>query len=210
MSSEATCPRCGAALLAPTVMHEQFECSQHGPVPPSHRPSLPDVEALVSLAARSDLPFLVPWPLPASWLFAGLQLVGGGRHPLDAVVLGFTGHGMTEGPSDVVIVAEKPGTGVGARSAGIAEPDIDLTARPSTTKVKAAGWLTPLWAIDTPDRAVYVGQADGCWLWFVSWPDTAWSVLDDNLTLIDLRESGAPVDLPTGALLPRLQAGPPG
>lgn len=194
--------------MTPTLMHERYECPQHGAVPPEHPPILPGSDALTALAGSSDVPFWMPWPLPASWLFAGLQLVGGGKEPVDAVVVGLTGHGMTQGPSDVVIVAEKPGTGVGARWAGVSEPDPDLTTKPATTKARAAGWQTPLWNVDTPGRAAFVGQAGGCWLWLVTWPDTAWPVLDDDLHLIDLRAPGTHVDIPTGALLPRLQSGP--
>lgn len=208
MSPEPTCPRCGNDLLPPTVMHERFECPVHGPVAPLHRPLLPAPEALVALAATSDVPVWLPWPLPASWLFTGLQLVGGGKQPIEAAAVGLTGHGMAEGPSDVVIVAEKPGTGLGARWAGVGEPDPDLTSRPATTKAKVAGWPTPLWNVETEGRAVFVGEADGCWLWVISWPDTAWPVLDDDLRLIDLRHEASPSDIPTGALLPRLVAGP--
>jgi hypothetical protein len=203
------CPRCGAPLLAPTVMHERYECPRHGSVGPLHPPLLPGPEALTTLAADSDVPFWLPWPLPASWLFAGLQLVGGGREPIEAVTVGFTGHGMSEGPSDLVIVAEKPGTGLGARWAGALEPDPDLTTtRPSTTKAKVGGWQTPLWSLDAPGRAAFVGQAAGCWLWLVTWPDTAWPVLDEHLQLVDLRDTPTISDVPTGALLPRLHAGP--
>lgn len=211
MTGSMTCPRCGSDLLTPTLMHENYECPRHGAVTPLHPPLLPGPESLGRLAADSDVPFWLPWPLPASWLFAGLQLVGGGRQPIEGVVIGLTGHGMTEGPSDVVIVAERPGTGLGARWAGAAEPDPDLTmTRPSTTKAKAAGWQTPLWNLEAPGRAAFVGQAGGCWLWLVAWPDTAWPVLDENLKLIDLRDGNGVADLPTGALLPRLQAGPEG
>lgn len=206
MSPDPVCPRCGEALLAPTLMHERYECPRHGPVAPLHPPLLPSPDALSTLAADSEVPFWLPWPLPASWLFAGVQIAGGGRQPVEAVVIGLTGHGMTEGPADVVIVAEKPGTGLGARWAGVAEPDPDLTIRPATTKAKVAGWPTPLWNVETPGRAAFVGEAAGFWLWFVSWPDSAWPVLDEDLRLIDLRAPGAPTDVPTGALLPRLAA----
>ncbi len=208
MPADPSCPRCGSDLLAPTVMHERFECPQHGPVAPLHGPLLPAADALARLATDSDVPFWVPWPLPGSWLFSGIQLAGGGREPIEAAVVALTGHGMSEGPSDAMIIAEKPGTGLGAAWAGVSEPDPDLTTQPATTKIRAAGWPTPLWHVDTPDRAAYVGEAAGCWLWFVAWPDTAWPVIDDELRLVDLRDPAAPGDVPAGALQPRLVAGP--
>ena len=207
MSRESLCPRCGAPTLPPTPMHEHHECPQHGPVPPVHAPLLPGADALTRLAADSDVPFWLPWPLPPSWLFAGVQITGGGREPVAAVTMAFTGHGLTAGPSDAVIVAERPGTGLGARWAGVAEPDPDLTARPATTKARVAGWPTPLWHLEAPARAAFVGEAAGCWLWLVTWPDSAWPVLDERLVLVDLRDTDV-ADLPAGALTPRLVAGP--
>ncbi len=188
-------------------MHEHHECPRHGPVPPVHEPLLPAADALTRLAADSDVPFWLPWPLPPSWLFAGVQITGGGRQPVAAVTMAFTGHGLTSGPSDAVIVAERPGTGLGARWAGVSEPDPDLTTQPATTKARVAGWPTPLWHLEAPARAAFVGEAAGCWLWLVTWPDTAWPVIDERLVLVDLRDTDV-ADLPSGALTPRLVTGP--
>lgn len=209
MNEDPCCPRCGAALLTPTVMREHHECPSHGPVPAQHAPLLPSARALSALAAESDVPFWVPWPLPGSWVFAGVQLVGGGRQRVEAVTVGLTGRGMSQGPSDLLIIGEKPGTGVGARWAGVREPDPALMAQPATTKIRTAGWPTPLWSLDTPGRAAYVGESAGCWLWLITWPETAWSVFDLDLQLRDLRD-GVELDLPGGALLPRLVAGATG
>lgn len=204
MTGSPRCPRCGEALLPPTVMHERFECSRHGPVAPLHDPVLPGPEALATLAKCSDVPFWLPWPLPATWVFTGLRLVGGGKEPVEAVVIGLTGRGLTQGPSDLLIVAEQPGTGLGAALAGTTEPDPDLTTSAAVTKIRAAGYQTPLWSLESPDRAAYVGEAAGQWLWLVAWPQASWAVVDDDLQLVDLRGTGALADLPTGALMPRL------
>ncbi len=194
------------ATLPPTVMHEQHECPQHGPVSPVRAPALPNSAALASLAAGSQVPFWLPWPLPAAWLFAGVRVVGGGRQPVQAVAMAFSGRGLAAGPADVIIVAETPGTGFGARWAGVAEPEPDLVSGPATTKARVAGRPTPLWHLPTAGRGAFVGEAAGCWLWFVSWPDSAWPAFDDDLVLVDLREHDV-ADLPTGALLPRLTEG---
>jgi hypothetical protein len=78
----------------------------------------------------------------------------------------------------------------------------------STAKVTARGRPTALWALrDHPDdRAAYVGEADGLWLWAVLWPADAGYLLADDLSMVDLREEAATFDIPCGALSPRLAA----
>lgn len=190
-------------------MHEGFLCSQHGAVAPLHPPLLPGSDALMQLARGAGVPFWLPWPLPARWLFTGLRLVGGGRHPIQAVIVGLSGQGLSVGPSDLLIVAETPGTGLGARLAGVPEPDPGFTVSPAATKIRANGWPTPLWSIETGGPAAYVGEAAGEWLWLLAWPDAAWTVIHDDLQLTDLRTSPRALDVPAGALMPRL-AGPAG
>lgn len=204
MNGTTRCPRCGEALLPPTPMHERFECTQHGPVAPMYDAVLPAPDALAQLARSSPVPFWLPWPMPATWLFTGLRLAGGGKQPVEAVVTGLTGRGLTTGPSDLLIVAEQPGTGLGATLAGTAEPDPDLTSNAAATTIRAGGTLTPLWLLETTDRAAYVGEAAGQWLWLIAWPQEAWSVVDDDLQLVDVRAAPPLADLPTGALMPRL------
>lgn len=204
MNGSPRCPRCGEVLLPPTVMHERFECSRHGPVAPLHDAVLPTPDVLAQLAKSADVPLWLPWPMPTTWLFTGLRLVGGGKQPVEAAVVGLTGRGLSLGPSDLLIVSEQPGTGLGASLAGAAEPDPDLTATAAVTKIRAAGYQTPLWAVDGPGRAAYVGEAAGSWLWLIAWPEAAWSVVDDDLQLVDVRSVSPFPDVPTGALMPRL------
>jgi hypothetical protein len=66
-----------------------------------------------------------------------------------------------------------------------------------------------MWEVPSAeDRAVYVGEALGCWVWAVIWPGSAGFLLIDDFALRDVRDSGAVgLDLPFGALSPRL-AGP--
>jgi hypothetical protein len=64
--------------------------------------------------------------------------------------------------------------------------------------VKAAGQRAPLWAVPTSDdRAAFVGEAYGVWLWLVMWPMNAAWLLAEQLELIDLRDRIYP-DLPLG------------
>src|SRR6476646_7364189 len=69
---------------------------------------------------------------------------------------------------------------------------------PSSVDVKAAGQRAPLWAVPTTDdRAAFVGEAYGVWLWVVTWPMNAAWLLAEQLELLDLRERIYP-DLPLG------------
>ena len=84
-----------------------------------------------------------------------------------------------------------------------------MVTHPPGARLEAAGWPTQLWSIprdpDSPvDRAAWVGEAGGLWLWLVTWPETADLLLLDRLSLIDLREDGHTLDLPYGAPSPRL------
>ena len=62
--------------------------------------------------------------------------------------------------------------------------------------------------MSTGDRAVYVGEAAGCWLWAIVWPVTEWMVVHDDLRAASTcaRPSSArtSADVRTGALTPRL------
>jgi hypothetical protein len=72
-------------------------------------------------------------------------------------------------------------------------------------KIHAAGHPTAMWVLpQAGDRAVYVGEALGCWLWAVLWPESAGFLLIDEFVLTDLRDAGHELDVPFGALSPRL------
>jgi hypothetical protein len=45
----------------------------------------------------------------------------------------------------------------------------------------------------------------GSWLWLVLWPDIAGVLLMEPLSLRDMRDPGQDLDLPFGALSPRLR-----
>jgi hypothetical protein len=108
------------------------------------------------------------------------------------------------------LIAEELGVGLGARYAGLSGPDPgDAIAvnRPPHAKVLAAGRPTALWHVpDAPDdRAVFVGEARGLWLWAVVWPERSGLLMYDELVLTDLRDAGAELELlPCGALSPRI------
>jgi hypothetical protein len=103
------------------------------------------------------------------------------------------------GSAELVLVAEEPGTGVGCGYAGLPGPDPgDVISGPSSVQVKAAGQHAPLWAVPTSDdRAAFVGESYGVWLWLVMWPMNAAWLLAEQLELLDLRDRIYP-DLPLG------------
>lgn len=201
---------CGGGLRAPGLSVDTWQCETHGPVSPLQPVVPPSVEALNVAVDHARVPVWMPWPLPPGWLFTGVAYAGddvsGGR----AVAVACSGPGPLGGPGELVIVAEELGVGLGARYAGLDSPDpggaLHLE-QPADTKVLAAGRLSPLWcASGVPaDRAVFVGEARGLWLWAVLWPDDSGLLMYDEVVLADLRESGAELDLlPCGALSPRI------
>lgn len=208
MEAETECPRCGARLRLPNLMRDGYLCPQHGEEAPLHMPLLPDPENLPALLSTATVPAWIPWPLPANWVFTGLRMVGGGPAPISAVAVALTGAALTAGPADLVIISEQPGTGLGARFAGIdsQDPDSNMLANPPATNIHAASWPTPLWSLpSSDDRAIYVGEAAGVWLWLIAWPELAWSVMHDDMRLIDIRTADRLADLPVGAAMPRLR-----
>src|SRR3712207_6039069 len=100
----------------------------------------------------------------------------------------------------MVLVAEEPGMGVGCGYAGLPglDPGDVIVTGPSSASVEAAGQRAPLWAVPTSDdRAAFVGEAYGVWLWVVTWPMSAGWLLAEPMALLDLRERLYP-DLPLG------------
>ena len=51
---------------------------------------------------------------------------------------------------------------------------------------------------------MFAGEVKGHWLWLVLWPDTAGALLVEPIGLRDLRDPGQDLDLPFGAVSPRL------
>lgn len=168
----------------------------------------PSDEALETVRKDSRVPFWVPWPLPAGWLVTGFGDAGDERAGTRAGVVALSGPSVIQGPADLVIVAEEPGLGLGAAFAGLDGPDpgpgFDLG--PPNVKVDTLGHPTSLWWVEgLADRAVYVGEAMGNWLWIVGWPAEAGCMVElTELCLRDLREQDQELYLPFGAFSPRL------
>jgi hypothetical protein len=106
----------------------------------------------------------------------------------------------------MLLISEELGVGMGARFAGLDGPDpgSGVTSGPPHALVSFGHHEFPLWHVDAPERAAFVGEVMGSWLWLVLWPDTAGMLLVEPLELRDLRDPGLGLDLPFGAPSPRL------
>lgn len=206
---DPVCARCRGELLTPADAGE-WTCAAHGVVEPLH-PALPaDAHHLHDAASSSGVPVWVPWPLAPGWVAGGVRRTGG-TGPARGVALGFLGPGLAARQVELVVVAEEPGVGLGASYAGLAttDPGPELAALPCDTKVTADGHPTPMWSLPVSDRAAYVGEASGLWLWLVVWPVSEWMVVHDDLRLVDLRGPDArPIasELRVGVVSPHLSA----
>jgi len=173
-------------------------------VTPYRRSSL---EALAKLTSTAKVPLWSPLPLLAGWTVGGLASCGDERSGASATVLALAGPSPLGGPADLLLVAEEPGTGLGAFLAGTDRLDPGLSADgPPEAKIVAAGHATPLWRCESAqDRVAFAGEAAGVWLWAVLWPPAAELVLLEHVELHDLRDDAyRAIDLPVGAPSPRL------
>jgi hypothetical protein len=216
VTSAPTCPRCLGPLRPPDLWSSQWRCDQHGYVSPWHEATAAPEEALRQLAGAAAVPVWVAAPMPVHWYVGGVGWAGDDRTGARSVALATAGPSPVGGPADMVLIAETPGAGLGARLAGIpgTDPGHALDTQPEA-KVEAAGHPTAMWSVRSPpDRAAFVGEAGGVWLWLVLWPADAAMLLLENLVLEDLREQpalrsrlvfGAPTDR-LGTELPTLTA----
>jgi len=181
-------------------------------VAPLHAAMLPSTDALERLARNSRVPLWLPWPLPAGWLVTGAQWAGDDRSGPVATVIACSGPNPLpeaadgDRTADLLLVAEQPGIGLGARLAGLDDVDPGERAavgRPSL-RLCVAGHDSPLWGVEVGDAAAYVGEAAGVWLWVIAWPLPAAAVLLERFELRDLRDPGHVLDLRFGALSPRM------
>ncbi|GGK69073.1 hypothetical protein Ppa06_27550 [Planomonospora parontospora subsp. parontospora] len=164
-----------------------------------------------AVTREAHVPVWMPWPLPAGWLVTGFAAAGDERTGTRATVVALSGPSLTQGPADLLIIAEEPGVGLGAGFAGLPGPDPGegFGDGPPHAKIDVNGHPAALWCVSgASDRAVYAGEAMGDWLWAVVWPaDAGCLVALFELSLRDLRDDGQVFDLPFGAFSPRLEVG---
>ncbi len=185
-------------------MSSDWVCEVHGRVAPYHRST---ADALSAVTATAIVPVWSPLPLLSAWSMTGLGWCGDERTGACATVLAVSGPSPLGGPADLLLVAEEPGVGLGARLAGIdgTDPGASVDGAPDA-KILAAGHPTPLWrAASAGDRTAFVGEAGGVWLWAVLWPAAAELILLEHVELHDLRhDAHASLLLPVGAPSPHL------
>lgn len=203
----ATCPRCDDPLRAPGLMSSSWECDRHGAVQPLRRWARVTPDVLTRAAGRAAVPLWSPLPLLPGWTVTGLALAGDERGGARATVLALSGPSPLGGPADLLLVAEEPAIGLGARLAGCDGVDPgDVATGPPDAKVEAAGHPTALWRCQSaPDRVAFVGEASGVWLYALLWPPAAELVLLEHVVLHDLRsDPHLALQLPVGAPTARL------
>jgi len=198
-----------------------WRCELHGAVAPLMAMTHLTSQWVAHIAKTSAVPLWMPWPLPTGWTVTGAVATsdtpGLAPPPGAATALVCTGPGARSGPAELVLVSEEPGVGLGAGYAGLQGPDAgsSLPTGAPATRVVANGHEVPLWEVDQDgparsnggDRSIYVGEAEGCWLWAVAWPMEAGLLLYDSLRLVDLRDPGLILDVPLGAMSPRWRPG---
>lgn len=212
--SDTRCVRCDS----PVVDADEWTwiCPTHGTVVPLLPPHPLEHGEIETVASQSRVPLWIPWPLPAGWMITGVRCAGSPLEPARGVVIAASGPGVVS-RADLVIVAEEPGIGLGARFAGLAgtDPGPEVTRLPADVTIHADGRAAVLWSVPgVSDRAAYVGEAAGLWLWLVVWPVTEWMVVHDDLRVVDLRRrhDGADlsaVELPFGNPTPLVAQLPP-
>ncbi|MBO0890920.1 MAG: hypothetical protein J2P14_08385 [Acidothermales bacterium] len=171
-------------------------CAEHGEVQPLHHPGRPSYATLAAVVQAARVPVWLPRPLPPAWLVAGATYAGDDRRGGCATVVACTGPNPVGGPADLLLVAEEPGIGLGARYAGMpgVDPGDGIGKGLAQAQVRVYGHEAPLWHVQgSADRAVYVGEASGLWLWLVLAPASAGALIVEDLMLVDLRS-----ELPAG------------
>jgi hypothetical protein len=205
--AEPSCPRCGGGLREPGLWSSAWQCAIHGSVEPYTVMEHSGAEALAHVIEQAQVPVWLPLPRPTGWLCSGVGFAGDQRAGARATVTAMCGPGPLGGAADLLVVAEEPGIGLGARYAGLAQPDPgdSLSREQPDARIFAAGHLTPLWSVPTVgDRAVFVGEAKAAWLWLVVWPAAAGVMVYDDTVLADAREAPLDIDLGYGSVTPRL------
>lgn len=202
------CPRCPTPVAR---AGSSWSCPDHGLIEPLWRPDEATYDAFVDhLGATARFPTYLPWPLSPGWRvtdFAGVGEQGRGRAAMTCV----SGTSALDGPVDVLVVTEEPGTGLGARVAGTLhdDPGPEVGEGPPSVRVRIDSQTVPLWPISTSaastewDRSVVAGEAGGRWLWMVMRPASAILLLRDDWILRDVSGLGPPlVELPFGGPAP--------
>jgi hypothetical protein len=174
-----------------------------------HPVTVPSARLARQLGERSAVPLWLPWPMPRGWVVGAVIHAGDDVSGVRATGVVVSGPNPLGGPADLLLVAEEPGVGLGGRYAGVEGGDPgDAVKKEPHARLEFDSRPVPLWWVDSPaDRAVYVGQWAGRWLWAVLRPQSAGVLLIEDLPVADLRTLGHEADLlPYGTPPPWLTA----
>jgi len=194
MSLEPQCPRCSSPV---SESDGAWVCPDHGTTTPLWRATRASYDAFGDHLARAEeFPTYLPWPMSPGWEVTDFGVVGGPR--AQATVTCVAGTSPLDGPVEVVVVSEEPGTGLGARCAGTlhSDPGLQIAASSPTARIRVGPQSIPLWTISTSDadrtldRSVFAGEAAGRWLWLVLRPASAMLLLADEWILNDVSDLG--------------------
>jgi hypothetical protein len=203
---QPACSRCSAPVVSiATEAGGGWSCPEHGPTHALWRPTSASYDALASHLGRTrGFPTYLPWPMSPGWSVSDLAAVTDGERVRGTLTC-VTGTSELDGPVDVLVVSEEPGTGLGARVAGTPHDDPGLghfEGQP-LVRVRLDQKQVPLWSVSTSassgewDRSVVAGEAFGRWLWIVVRPASAVLLLRDDWILRDVAPVGPPlVELP--------------
>ncbi len=196
MSLAAHCPRCPNPVEATPA---GWRCALHGRIVPLWRPSTPGYDAFgAHLLAAGGFPTYLPWPLTPGWRVSDFGVVGQAPDRVSATLTCWSGPTEMDGPVDVLLVAEEPGTGLGARCAGFerSDPGPEVGRGRPSAHVRVDQRAVALWPVSTVgseeslDRSVVVGEAFGRWLWLVLRPASAVLLLGEDWLVHDVSDLG--------------------
>ena len=198
----AGCPRCPAPV---SQVEAGWICVEHGEIVPLWRPEEPSYDAFAEHLLRAGaFPTFVPWPLGPGWSVSDFAQVGDDV-AVCATMTCLSGTSVLDGPVDVLVISEEPGTGLGARIARTPhdDPGEEIRTGQPSVKVRVGSKVVPLWPVSISatigewDRSVVAGEAEGRWLWMVLRPASAVLLLRDDWILRDVSTAGPQlVELP--------------
>lgn len=210
MARVAGCPRCPTPV-AQAGSAGTWSCPEHGTVRPLWRAQDATYDEFVAHLERAgSFPTYLPWPLSPGWQLTDFAVVGDQRGAAASLTC-VSGPSELDGPVDLIVIAEEPGTGLGARCAGTrhADPGHEIEDGPAALRVRLDSQPVSLWPVSTSrdggewDRSVLAGEGQGRWLWLVIRPASAMLLLRDEWLLRDVSSLGpALVELPFGGPAP--------
>ena len=173
----------------------------HDAVVPLWRPRRTDHDDVASLlVAAGERAAWVPWPLGPGWRVSDIGVVADRVDRPGAVrgaVTGCSGTNTWDGEMEILLVTESPGTGLGARVAGLdrVDPGTEVGEGVPAARLRLGTHPVALWSVSSlpdsaGDRAAFAGEAWGRWLWLVLRPASAALLLADDWILRDLAELG--------------------